>query len=171
MADPILEGAMATMLALRFEPLSAERLVFLAPMPDVPGYLNKLCSAVGLGPRARRRLDALIEERVGMAIDDFRLVQMIEFTAPAQLLVVHDRDDRQTPYETAVSLVHGWPGATLLTTEGLGHRRVLEDPDVVAAITRFVASPTEVAVIGPFGAGIAGRTASSARSRSLTSVT
>jgi hypothetical protein len=68
-------------------------------MPDVPGLLNQLCSAVGLGPRARRRLEALIEERVGMAIDDFRLVQMIEFAAGARLLVVHDRDDRQTPYE------------------------------------------------------------------------
>jgi pimeloyl-ACP methyl ester carboxylesterase len=56
------------------------------------------------------------------------------------LLVVHDRRDRETPYPDAVDLAESWPGAVLLSTSGLGHRRVLTDPDVVRAVTDFVAA-------------------------------
>ena len=36
-----------------------------------------------------------------------------------------------------------WPGARLLRVDGLGHRRLLSDPQVVAAVTGFVAEPAE----------------------------
>ena len=35
-----------------------------------------------------------------------------------------------------------WPGATLLLTDGLGHRRILRAPDVLAASVAFVAART-----------------------------
>jgi pimeloyl-ACP methyl ester carboxylesterase len=54
------------------------------------------------------------------------------------LLVVHDRDDNETLWEDGVTLVETWPGARMITTEGLGHRRILRDPAVVEAGTRFV---------------------------------
>ncbi len=33
-----------------------------------------------------------------------------------------------------------WPGAQLVTTDGLGHRRILRDPVVVAGATSFIAA-------------------------------
>jgi hypothetical protein len=35
-------------------------------------------------------------------------------------------------------LSRAWPDARLLTTGGLGHRRILSDPKVVAEVVRFV---------------------------------
>jgi hypothetical protein len=32
-----------------------------------------------------------------------------------------------------------WPGATLHETSGLGHRKILRDPDVIRRVGEFVA--------------------------------
>jgi pimeloyl-ACP methyl ester carboxylesterase len=57
----------------------------------------------------------------------------------ARALVVHDPVDRETPFEHARSLVQAWPGAELLCVAGLGHRRLLRDPEVVRAVVAHVA--------------------------------
>ena len=61
-------------------------------------------------------------------------------------LVVHDRGDRQTPYGDAVTLVEGLPDADLVTTEGLGHRRILRDPAVLRTVVAFIRDDRESAV-------------------------
>ena len=53
-------------------------------------------------------------------------------------LVVHDRGDREVPFEHGETLARSWPGARLMVTEGLGHRRILRDPEVVRAVVEAV---------------------------------
>jgi hypothetical protein len=55
-------------------------------------------------------------------------------------LVVHDRTDGEVPWSDGDEVARAWPGARLRTTEGLGHRRVLRDPAVIAEATAFVLS-------------------------------
>lgn len=65
------------------------------------------------------------------------------------LHVTSDREDRETPLPSVEKLVRSWPGATLRVTEGLGHRRILRDPEVVDEAVRYFsreASPQAVAV-------------------------
>jgi hypothetical protein len=59
--------------------------------------------------------------------------------SPPPLLVVHDREDREVPWQDGAGIAAGWPGARLLTTSGLGHRRILRAPAVVAAVAGFLA--------------------------------
>ena len=42
-----------------------------------------------------------------------------------------DLDDVEVPYREGQLLAHAWPGARLVTTAGLGHRRILRDARVV----------------------------------------
>jgi pimeloyl-ACP methyl ester carboxylesterase len=132
-------GAMAAMLALRFGWLSTERLVFLAPMCGLQRQLDTFADALKLGRRTRLRMAAQIHDRVGFTVEEFELVQMAAYAQDAPLLVAHDTSDRYTPYSDSVSLVDQWPGeARLLTTDGLGHNRLLRDPRVTAAVVDFV---------------------------------
>ena len=133
-------GAMASMLALRQGRLSAERLVFVAPMHDLRSHLDQFAAGLSLGPRARRRLDASLEARVGMRVEDFELLGMAERVGTPPLLVVHDRNDRRLAWAASGELVDRWPHARLLTTEGLGHSRLLGDRAVHEEIVRFVSS-------------------------------
>jgi pimeloyl-ACP methyl ester carboxylesterase len=133
-------GAMAAMLALRFGWLSTERLVFLAPMCGLQRQLDTFADALKLGRRTRLRMAARIHDQVGFTVEEFELVQMAAYAQEARLLVAHDTSDRYTPYSDSVSLVDQWPGdARLLTTDGLGHNRLLRDSRVIAAVIDFVA--------------------------------
>jgi pimeloyl-ACP methyl ester carboxylesterase len=46
-------------------------------------------------------------------------------------MVVHDRLDKEVPYDEGAKLGTTWPSAELVTTEGLGHQRILRDPEVI----------------------------------------
>jgi pimeloyl-ACP methyl ester carboxylesterase len=61
--------------------------------------------------------------------------------ATPPLLLVHDRQDAETGWADSDAIARAWPGARLVTTTGLGHRRILGDPAVVAEVAGFVGSP------------------------------
>jgi hypothetical protein len=51
--------------------------------------------------------------------------------------VITDRGDRQTPYADVVDFAASIE-VPLITTEGLGHRKILRDPETVRTIVEFV---------------------------------
>jgi len=63
-------------------------------------------------------------------------------TLAMPLFVIHDRGDAEIPWQHGMAITRAWRGADLLMTEGLGHRRILRDPDVVAATVAFMAART-----------------------------
>jgi pimeloyl-ACP methyl ester carboxylesterase len=56
-------------------------------------------------------------------------------------LIVHDRDDRVNRFADAEAYRDAIKGARLVATEGLGHRRILKEEDVLRQVARFVAQP------------------------------
>ena len=72
-----------------------------------------------------------------MHIDELQLERKLPMLGqPA--LIVHDLDDQDVPWGEGERYAQYWPGARLLTTEGLGHRRVLDAPEVIEAALAFV---------------------------------
>ncbi len=132
-------GAVSTYLALRFGWLGTERLVLLAPMVEAGTPVRPVPGRPRLRPpdppRVRPR-GATTSSGIPVAEFDARV--QAAHVDPVPTLVVHDRGDRQTPYADAERLVGALPDARLVTTEGLGHRRILRDPAVVAEVVDFV---------------------------------
>jgi pimeloyl-ACP methyl ester carboxylesterase len=95
-----------------------------------------------------------IEERYGVRWEDME-VPRVAPRLTAQALVIHDRDDRMMPWTHGATVARHWPGARLLSTGGLGHRRILADEGVTRAAADFiagrsgVASPARLAVPQP----------------------
>ena len=58
-------------------------------------------------------------------------------------LYVHSADDQVVAIADAEAAAAAWRGARLLRVDGLGHRRLLSDAQVVAAVTGFVAGSAE----------------------------
>src|SRR5258708_21621269 len=56
----------------------------------------------------------------------------------SRLLVLHDRYDREVPFAHGADIAKAWPEARLDALSGLGHRRLLRDPEVIAATTAFI---------------------------------
>ena len=130
-------GTIATYLALRYGWLGTERLVLVAPMVHVTGLLDQFQAALGFGPRSRRALERGIGTFVGVPVHDFDARLQSRHVDPVPTLVLTDRDDRQTPYDDVVSLADEL-GVPLVTTDGLGHRKILRDPTVIATVLEFL---------------------------------
>lgn len=56
----------------------------------------------------------------------------------ARALFVHAIDDDQVPFDGAQEAADAWPGAELLLVDGLGHRLIAQDPEIVARVVDFV---------------------------------
>lgn len=136
-------GAISTYLAMRYGWLGAKRLVFVAPMVAATPLVDQFQSSLGFGPRARRVLDRAVGEFVGVSMADFDARVQARHVEPLPTLVVTDRDDRQAPYAGVVEFAQT-VDAVLVTTHGLGHRKILRDPAVVEHIAVFVAHADEV---------------------------
>ena len=133
-------GATATAYALDHG-LEAGRLAFVSPMADPLPYTRIFAARLGFGERTRSRLVTRIERRVGTSMAAFAVPAMSGRHVVPPVLLVHDRQDAETAWSDSEAIAHAWPGARLHSTTGLGHRRILRDPAVVAEVTGFVAEP------------------------------
>jgi pimeloyl-ACP methyl ester carboxylesterase len=138
-------GASATLLAATRD-LAVERLVMVAPMGDFEIYLDLFARRHNFGPRIRIRLQRSLERLLGYSVleanPSYTATQIVD---PPPLLVIHDPEDSATPYEGSEKIVSRWPGATLMTTNGLGrlaHYRVLRHrPAINAGVDFAVHTP------------------------------
>jgi predicted alpha/beta hydrolase family esterase len=129
-------GCNATFFALRGG-LRPGRLVFLAPMAQPTPYTVAFAATLGFGERVRTRMVDRIAAHAGAPWDDFDLPLLVTRFAPPPLLTVHDPADPMTRYADSVALAKVWPGADLVTTQELGHWRVLRDKAVVTRAVDF----------------------------------
>jgi len=132
-------GATATAYAMR-DGLAVGRAVFVSPMADPLPYTRTFAARLGFGERVRTRLARRIERRVGLPLSAFDVPAMARTMATPPLLLVHDRHDAETGWSDSQAIARAWPGARLVTTTGLGHRRILRDPAVAAEVTGFLGS-------------------------------
>jgi hypothetical protein len=58
----------------------------------------------------------------------------IDVTIPG--LIIHDTEDKETPYHYGVAIHNNWPLSKLVTTSGLGHN--LKSKSVIAEVVNFV---------------------------------
>lgn len=142
-------GAVGTTWALA-RGLAVERVFFVAPGADLVAYTRYFGGLLGLGERAVRELAMAIERRIGVLYAELEPLRLApEMTVP--LHVATDRGDPEAPLPSVEKLVRSWPGATLRVTEGLGHRRILRDPEVVAEAVRFLTDGREQGAPTPAG--------------------
>ena len=113
-------------------------LVFIAPPIDLGDFVSTVSGELGLSSTTQRVLGEPGEQRIGERMENLQALRHAR-RMRAPLLVLHDELDRAVPFSCGESLVRAWPGAELRRTRGLGHRRILRDPDVIARSVEFIA--------------------------------
>jgi len=137
-------GGAATTLAMA-RGVQAERVVFLAPAADPAGYVRYFVSLLGIPEDMGRRMRERIVARFGMEWSEFDTVAAARrLTAP--LLVFHDAQDSEVPVSNGEAIAAAWPGATLVRTEGLGHKRIVHDEGVVRRAVQFLTDRKPIAL-------------------------
>lgn len=130
-------GAAAVLLAHARSNTGAPRNVLVSPNVLIDDAVLRFARVVGLDEPDRAALERSLAAHSGLPLDALALDRVATHRDDA-LLVVHDADDREVSFTHAERLAATWPGTQLRTTTGLGHRRILRDPEIVAAAVAFV---------------------------------
>ncbi len=132
-------GGAATLLARQRGAVDLGRLVLIAPNLRLQVSIDAFCQTLALDAAEAASFTRELGAQGGMSPEQLSLPRLIG-RADVPLLIVHDQDDGEIDIAGSDELQAAWPGATLHRTVGLGHRRVLRDPDVTAAVAHFVAA-------------------------------
>lgn len=116
----------------------ARRVVALSTPATLEGLLEKFAGSLALSPRTVQILRDMLVQRFGEDVWTRFSVQGMARSIGLPALVVHDRDDRDVPWQEGEAVARAWPNAQFLRTEGLGHRRILRDPEVIDRVVRFL---------------------------------
>lgn len=130
-----LGGAAATL--AQGDAWHSHKLILIAPAADPVAATQRFTRLVRLGDHLRDRLHDRLQAMTGINIHDLQVHRHLSSLGqPA--LIVHDMDDHDVPWAEGERYARHWHGARLLTTQGLGHHKVLDAPEVIAASLAFL---------------------------------
>lgn len=130
-------GSAAALLAFAHG-LQVRRSVHLAGPSSLTPMVKGLAAAHGLGPAEAAAFAGWVERFIGTRIAHVDL-ERLQHGLRHPGLIVHDAEDRTVPVGASEALHAAWPGSRFVRVTGLGHRRLLADPDVIARSVAFVA--------------------------------
>ena len=138
------EGVIAHSMGVPFALYAMRRGVTAGRMVGISGFaefdylVDAFCRALGLGPKINAALRQSIER--GLFEGNDRIWTEYSVSAgEVDLLVIHnDEDDVVDPTQAPVLLASYGPRAHFLQTNGLGHRRIMVDPEVITEAVAFL---------------------------------
>ncbi|MVA97658.1 alpha/beta fold hydrolase [Nitratireductor sp. CAU 1489] len=128
------------------EKLVAERLVLVSAPNSMPSFFAEFGRMLDLGPRAQTALFDHVERLTGRPLEDYvGADQLARHRFPT--LVLHAPCDKEVPAENARAYDDAGPHVRLVWAPGLGHRRILAGPGVLAELTRFAAGERALSLV------------------------
>ena len=117
--------------------LAVERLALISASPPPAKVISWFAHGFGVGEVLARRMKQTIEGIEGMPLEQFEPAWLgARLSQPT--LVVHDAADRAAPLAAGKGLAKALANARLMVTDGLGHRRGLNDAQVIEAVARHL---------------------------------
>lgn len=138
-------GAPATLFALRHG-LKVDRLVLMAAPLSLTKFSLFVAHVLGLPLSVRGRMQRNMERKLQFRWDETDTDTVLADLVAARgldVLLVHDRRDREVPFASAERIAAAVPSARLHATDGNGHNRILRNSAVIAEAARFVGGGKE----------------------------
>lgn len=119
--------------------LSANNYVLLGvptspyPVLDVINHVLKLDDDTTLA-----LCGSLFAKQLGFTLEDMQEGKAFSALNEHPALLIYDQDDKKVRLQHGLSIKHALPNATFITTEKLGHRKLMWDDEVVKRVVGFI---------------------------------
>lgn len=124
--------------------LEVSRVALVAPLIDSYAATDYFLDQLDIKGTLRSNVHERLQHTFRDYIDGWDLATLsATYTTPARIF--HDVDDPRVPHSAAAKAAEGWQNCSLVTVEGLGHHKILTDPDMARQVIDFVSevnSPT-----------------------------
>ncbi len=116
------------------------RLVLLSAPCSLPAVIERWSRFLSIGKRAVGHMKGDLKRRNGVPVDHWDIAER-GGDFDGQVMIFHDHDDSLVPFCEAEKIATGLRHTRLRGTTGLGHRRILFDPEVQAELVDFLTAP------------------------------
>jgi pimeloyl-ACP methyl ester carboxylesterase len=132
-------GVSMALYAQRDWGVTCKRQVLLSSFSHCKWFTDAFAHYLSLKPEVMDAARQMMVERYGGRLDWDRLsvVELLRRTRQPTLLM-HDQDDEEIPFSHSVALLEGAPQAQFHATQGLGHHRLLGNPEVIDRVVQFM---------------------------------
>lgn len=143
-------GSFSILYALHRQPsLSVGRMVLMAPPGEGTDFIEYFRTKLKLSKRTLKYTLEHFQKTTGKPMSYFSTPSFAR-SMDIPGLIVHDEEDRETPYRYALLINQGWKKSSLITTRGLKHN--LKSPEVVQAVCTFIQGNS--GELAPAGSGV-----------------
>jgi pimeloyl-ACP methyl ester carboxylesterase len=105
----------------------------------IQDIIEDFIAKLQLKPNLATDLRLHFEKKYGEKMNDYSAYKAAkEITIP--VLVIHDKDDPEVPVKAGQHIYDHLKNGKLLLTEGLGHRKILGDAEVIQRTVQFVSA-------------------------------
>lgn len=130
-------GCKALAFATAWHGFAPQRLALIGSPTSQRTQWQRIVTHHGVPEDVAAHALALREQRLGFSIDRYNLANLSAvMTMP--VLFIHSLDDEACEAAAVQELAPQWPNAKLLLTDGLGHRTIAQDPDIIASTVAFI---------------------------------
>lgn len=129
-------GGMSVLNAIK-DGLKVNKAVIIGSGDIVQDILDEFIFKLVLKKEISNRLRDFFEEKYHVKMDDFsayRAAQKIEIP----VLVIHDHDDPEVLVKAGIHIHENLKNGSLFLTEGLGHRKILGNQNVIKKTLEFI---------------------------------
>ena len=131
-------GAMVLAYAIRQKGFDIKKAVCLSS-PTTPDYLvDRFCDVMQVNRKVNIAFRGFVKKRFGDDVFDRLSADKNMHQSRIPALIIHDKDDHDVPYTLSQQLADAWPGAEILLTNGLGHRRILRNKKLLETVAEFI---------------------------------
>jgi len=129
-------GGMAVLNAAK-SGLQVQKTVVIGSGDSVQDILDNFIRRLKLKPIISFKLRNYFEKKYNEAMDNFSAYKAAR-TLDVPILVIHDKNDLEVPVQAGINIHQHCKNGELMLTEGLGHRKILGDSQVIKKIIEFI---------------------------------
>jgi pimeloyl-ACP methyl ester carboxylesterase len=118
-------------------PLRANRLVLISAPSSMPAIFEDFGRFLNLGTRTQTAVADVVEKVAGQPLETYVGALQLAARTDLPVLVIHAADDKEVSPDHARGFAEAGAHIRLAWANGLGHRRILNDPAVVVQAVDF----------------------------------
>jgi len=128
-------GAMALLNAIRIG-MKTDKAAIIGSGDIIKDIMDSFWNKLGMEVATGNLVIKMLEKKFGKSINSYSAyVAATEVAIP--VLVIHDQDDKDVPVSAAYHIAKHLTKSQLMITQGLGHRKILGDKNVIKEIQNF----------------------------------
>ncbi len=118
--------------------LTISSIVAISSPGGLSSLIGRYCQYMHVPPATEEQLRTRLSQRLG---DTLWQQFAISYPLTGQVersLIIHDKEDQLVSWQESQELSKCWPNAELILTEGLGHKRILLNSNIIKQTVAFI---------------------------------